>query len=224
MEKIKVLIADDHDLIRQGLKRILSFEEDIEVITDAKNGEMALDYIKLYKPEVALLDFNMPKMNGLEVLEKLKKENILCKVILLTVEQDVKIVRKAIEIGADGYVLKDSSGDEIVNAIRIIYKGDKYIDRTLVTLLFSNLNKENKHEENSLSLLSKREIEVLLMISKGMSNKKIGNELFLSEKTVKNYATNIFKKINVDDRVKATIFAIENNIDEYYKRVYKKEP
>lgn len=218
-EKIKVLIADDHDLIRQGLKRILSFDENLHIVGEAENGEAALKMIELYKPDVALLDFNMPSMNGIEVLRNLKDKKETTKVILLTIEQDKKTVHEAIEIGADGYVLKDSSATEIINAINTVYGGEKYIDKSLVSLLFSGI--KSKDTENSiLDCLSKRELEVLIKISKGLNNKKIGEELYLSEKTVKNYATNLFKKINVNDRVQATIVAIENNIEEYYKSKY----
>lgn len=221
-EAIKILIADDHDLIRQGLKRIIGFEEDLIVVGEAENGKAALKMINTHKPDVVLLDFNMPYINGIEVLETLKKEEESSKVILLTVEQDRKTVREAIEIGADGYVLKDSSGEEIVDAIKTVYEGEKYIDKSLVSLLFSNIKDKSKKESSILDILSKRELEVLLKISKGLNNKKIAEQLYLSEKTVKNYATNLFRKINVNDRVQATILAIENNIEEYYNAKYDK--
>lgn len=220
-DAIKIIIADDHDLIRQGLKRIIDFEEDLSLIAEAENGEKALKMIIDYKPDVVLLDFNMPYMTGIEVLKKLKETENTSKVILLTIEQDKKTVHEAIEIGADGYVLKDSSGTEIVNAIRTVYEGEKYIDKSLVSLLFSGIKRTEKTKHSILDNLSKREVEVLLKISKGLNNKKIGEQLYLSEKTVKNYATNLFRKINVNDRVQATILAIENNIEEYYKIKYE---
>lgn len=219
-ELIKLLIVDDHDLIRQGLRRIIGFEETLSIIGEAENGEIALKMINTHKPDVVLLDLNMPYMNGIEVLEILKKEKETSKVILLTVEQDRKTVHKAIEIGADGYVLKDSSGTEIVNAIKTVYSGEKYIDKALVSLLFSDIKRKDIKESSILDSLSKREIEVLIKISTGLNNKKIGEQLYLSEKTIKNYATNLFRKLNVKDRVQATILAIENNIKEYYKIRY----
>jgi len=213
---IRVCIADDHDIIRQGLKRIISFEEDLTIAGEAENGENALAMLKTYELDVLLLDFNMPLLNGIEVLKIIRQQESKVKVIMLTVENDRKTLHEAIDIGADGYLLKDSAGTEIVNAIRTVFKGEKYIDKSLVSLLFSDIKSNNK-TDSILDSLSKREIEVLMEISKGLSNKEIGVKLYLSEKTIKNYATNLFRKIDVDDRVQATILAINNNITDYYK-------
>jgi DNA-binding NarL/FixJ family response regulator len=220
-EKIKVLIVDDHSLIREGLKRILSFEEDLCIVGEAENGEKAINMIKQNKPDVLLVDFNMPVMNGIEVLKNIKEQKIDIKVIMLTVENDRKTIHEAIDIGADGYMLKDSVGEEIVEAIKTVFFGEKYIDKSLVSLLFSGIKSKSEKVSNILDSLSKREIEVLIKISQGFGNKEIGEQLFLSEKTIKNYATNLFRKINVEDRVHATILAIQNNIEEYYKRKYE---
>lgn len=217
VQDIKVIIADDHELIREGLKKILSFEEDISIVAEASNGEEALELLLKYDVNIVLLDFNMPKMNGLEVLKILRLRNPELKVIMLTIENDRKTIHEAIEIGADGYMLKDSAGKEIVNAVRLVSGGEKYLDKSLVSMLFSDIKKKDVKKKGILDNLSKRELEILIHISKGLSNKEIGRLLFISEKTVKNYATNLFKKINLDDRVKATIFAIENEVENYYK-------
>ena len=216
-DTIKIVIADDHDLIREGLKRIIGFEKDISIAGEAENGEDALQIIKLKKPDIVLLDMNMPLMNGIEVLKKAKSEAFTAKFIMLTVENDRKTIHECIDIGADGYVLKDSAGEEIIDAIKTVYNGEKFIDRSLVSLLFSAIKSKSTKVSNILDALSRRELEVLLKISEGLSNKEIGKELFLSEKTVKNYATNLFRKINAKDRVHATIIAIENNIENYCK-------
>ena len=214
---IRISIADDHDIIRQGLKRIISFQEDLSIVSEAENGEIALSMLKLYETDVLLLDFNMPLLNGIEVLKIIKQQENNLKVIMLTVENDRKTLHEAIDIGADGYLLKDSAGTEIVNAIKTVFNGEKYIDKSLVSLLFSDIKSSNKIKISILDCLTKREVEVLMEISKGLSNKEIGDVLYLSEKTVKNYATNLFRKINVDDRVQAAILAINNNIVDYYK-------
>lgn len=214
---IKVIIADDHYLIRQGLKRIIDFEKDISIVGEAEDGEKAINMIKTSEPDIALLDMNMPKMNGIEVLNKAKEYKNNLKFIILTVENDRKTLFHSIDMGADGYLLKDSAGEEIIDAIKAVNKGDKYIDKSLVSVLFSDIKQKSKRETNLLDLLSKREIEVLLRISKGLSNKEIGRQLFLSEKTIKNYLTNIFRKIKANDRVHATIIALDNNIEDYYK-------
>lgn len=222
-EEIKVLIADDHAIIREGLKRIISFEEDIEIVGEAEDGEKVISLLQRIAPDVVLLDCNMPVKNGIEVLKFIKTDNEAIKVIMLTIENDRNTIHAAIDIGADGYVLKDSAGTEIVNAIRMVYKGEKYIDKSLVSMLFLDIKSKDKKPNSTLDKLSKREIEVLINISKGLSNKEIGEKLYLSEKTVKNYATNLFRKIDVEDRVQATIFAIENRIEECYKKRYSEE-
>lgn len=218
---IRVLIADDHELIREGLKRIISFEEDIKLVGEANDGERALEILKNNEVDVILLDFNMPKLNGFEVLKILKEEEHAVKVIMLTIENEKRTIRKAIDIGADGYMLKDSAGKEIVNAIRLVFSGEKYIDKSLVSLLFSAIKNKDKTVHSVLDTLSKREIEILVKISKGLSNKEIAQELYISEKTVKNYISGLFRKINTDDRVKATIFAIENEIENYFNASFK---
>ena len=216
-QEIKVLMADDHDLIRQGLKRIISFEEHITILGEAENGEKVLNMLNVHEPDVLLLDMKMPLMDGLEVLQKTKERSSDIKIIMLTVENDRDLIIDAINKGADGYVLKDSAGTEIVHAIETVYAGEKYIDKSLVSLLFSGFKNKDKKEEYILDSLTKREIEVLLYISKGLSNKEIGECLFLSEKTVKNYATTLFRKIKAHDRVQATIFALSEHIEQYYE-------
>ena len=220
-EIIQVLIADDHDIIRHGLKRIIGFEEDIAIVGEAENGEELLKMLELYKADVVLLDCNMPVKSGIQVLQEIKALYDNTKVIMITVENDRRIIHTAINIGADGYLLKDSAGTEIVNAIRIVYKGEKYIDKSLVSLLFLDIKNSTKKAAGILDELSKREVEVLLKISKGFSNKEVGEQLYLSEKTIKNYATNLFRKINVEDRVQAAIIAIENKIEDYYNSKYR---
>jgi DNA-binding NarL/FixJ family response regulator len=215
-KEIKVFIADDHDLIRQGLKRIIEFEDNLIVVGEANNGEKVLPLLNVCNPDIILLDMKMPVMDGLGVLKCVKNKGFKSKVIMLTVENDSRIIRDAITIGADGYVLKESAGEEIVNAIKVVYNGDKYIDRSLVSLLFSNFTEKIKEEHYIFDSLSKRELDILYYISRGYSNKEIGETLYISEKTVKNYASNLFRKIDVTDRVHATIVAIDNNIEEYY--------
>jgi Response regulator containing a CheY-like receiver domain and an HTH DNA-binding domain len=213
--QIKVLIADDHDLIRQGLKSIISYENDLVVAGEAENGEEVFRTLELYKPDVLLMDINMPLMSGIEVLKALKAQDNPVKVLLLTVESDKKTILEAIEIGADGYILKGSSTEELIEGIRRVYNDENYIDKSLVTLLFMRVT-QSEPESKLLKELSSRDLEILMYISKGLSNKEIGNQMFLSEKTIKNNATRIFKILEVRDRVQATIYAIENRVEELY--------
>lgn len=218
MKKTKIIIGDDHDLIRLGLNRILKLEEDFEVLGEGQNGKEVLELIEKETPNIVLLDINMPGLNGIETLRTIKRNWQKIKVIMLTVENDKKTINEAIDIGADGYVLKESAGSEIVNAIKVVCSGDKYIDKSLVNMLFSTIKKSDYSKKSLLEELTHRELEILMYISKGYRNKEIGEVLFLSEKTIKNYITNIFRKLNVEDRVQATIFALNNDIEAYVKK------
>ncbi|HAS73752.1 MAG TPA: DNA-binding response regulator [Clostridiales bacterium UBA8960] len=213
--KIKVLIADDHDLIRQGLKSILNYEDDFIVSGEAANGEEALALIHQYKPDILLMDINMPVKSGIEVLKIIKEKDINIKVLLLTVESDKKTILDAIEIGADGYILKGSGTQDIIDGIRRVFHGENYIDKSLVSMLFKKVATKDK-DHDLLSTLNEKELEILYHLSKGYSNKEIGDMMYLSEKTIKNNATRIFKTIHVRDRVQATIYAIEHKIEELY--------
>ncbi|MBD7915932.1 response regulator transcription factor [Clostridium sp. Sa3CUN1] len=218
--KINVMVVDDHDLIREGLNRIISFEDDLVITGQYSNGEELLNNLKDNIPNVVLLDINMPIKDGLETLQVLKKIHKDIKVVMLTVENDKKTIMEAIDIGADAYILKESAGVEVVTAIRSVFFGDKYIDKSLIKVMFSDFKRggiDNKEKE-VLDLLTDRELSILFEISSGLKNKEIAEKLFLSEKTIKNYITSIFKKIGVEDRVQATIYAIRNNIDEFYKK------
>ena len=221
-KKIKVLVVDDHDLIREGLNRIISFEEDLIIVNEFSNGEDVLNNIDNDLADVILLDINMPKKNGIETLKVIKDKYKDIKVVMLTVENDKNTIIESIKIGADGYILKESAGAEIVNAIRSVYINEKYIDKALVKKMFFEF-KSNEKDKNlkceNLNKLNEKEIIILYEISRGLKNKEIAEKLYLSEKTIKNYITNIFKKIKVEDRVQATIFAIRNNIEEYYKNI-----
>lgn len=214
--KIKIIIVDDHDLIREGLNRILSFEDDLLILGEARNGKEALELIKIENPNMVLLDINMPIMNGIETLKKIKEHSKEIKVVMLTVENDRRTINEAIDIGADAYVLKESAGSEITNAIRLVYSGEKYIDKALVKIIFSDIKNSYNKEKSILDSLTDRELSILFEISSGLRNKEIAEKLFLSEKTIKNYVTNVFRKVGVEDRVQATIFAINNNIEEYF--------
>ncbi len=217
--KIKVIIVDDHDLIREGLTRIISFEDDLVILGQFRNGEELLLTLEDKKPDVILLDINMPIKNGLDTLKTLKEDYKDIKVVMLTVENDKKTIMKAIDVGADAYILKESAGSEIVTAIRSVYLGEKYIDKSLIKAIFLDIktNISDRHKEvQALDLLTNRELSILYEISQGLKNKEIAEKLFLSEKTVKNYITGIFKKIEVEDRVQATIYAIRNNIEDFY--------
>lgn len=211
MNMIKILIADDHSMVREGLKQLIELEDDIEVIAQAGDGQEAIDKINEVHPDVVLLDINMPIMNGLEVLEKLNETHTDVNVLILTIHNEIEYLYRAVEIGVNGYVLKDSESDVLIKAIRSIYNGESYIQPNMASLLFKKINGELDNQVKH-SKLTKREVEVLKLITQGLLNKEIADQLCISEKTVKNHVSNIFKKIEVSDRTQAAVYAIKNNI------------
>lgn len=212
---IKVMLADDHALMREGIKHLLEFDGSIEVIEEANNGIECIEKLEKVDPDILLLDINMPDMNGIEVLEELKRQNKLIKVLMLTVHSEVEYLMKAIDIGANGYILKDSGSLELKQAINFIMTDGSYIQPSLLPALNSRLINRDIDKEK-LESLTKREIEILTQVAGGMFNKEIANNLDISERTVKNHISNIFKKIDVSDRTQAAVFAIKNNVVKLY--------
>ena len=208
---VTIMIADDHSMVREGLRSLLELDGDIQVIEEAVDGEDCLEKLKTCKPDVLLLDINMPKKNGLEVLQCINKSNLKVKVLVLTVHNEVEYLIKAVDIGVDGYILKDSESAELKKAIFAITKGENYIQPDLIPALNSKMREKNS-DKDKIDSLTKREFEVLKLLAVGMYNKEIAEKLNISERTVKNHVSNIFKKIGVTDRTQAAVFAIRNNL------------
>ncbi len=207
----KVIIVDDHSMVREGLKQLLELDGDVEVIGEACDGVECLVLLEKVLPQVLLLDINMPNMNGLEVLERLKQNNVDVKVIILTVHNEIEFLLKAVEIGIDGYLLKESNSSELKKAIFHVIEGETYIQPSMIPLLNSKMV-ERDIEKEKISLLTRRELEVLKLLSVGLYNKEIGKKLDISERTVKNHISSIFKKIDVTDRTQAAVFSIRNKL------------
>lgn len=211
-DKIEIIIADDHMMIREGLKQLLELDGTMKVIAEANDGEECLNLLnKKIHPDILLLDINMPKKNGIEVLEYIKQNKIPVKVLILTVHNEVEYLLKAVDIGIDGYLLKDSSYDELKEAIDVVISGNTYIQPSLLPALNESME-DYALDKEKIEWLTKRELDVLQLISKGCSNKKISDELTISERTVKNHISHIFRKINVEYRTQAAVFAIRNKI------------
>lgn len=209
---INIIIADDHSMVREGIKQILELDGDIVVNGEAGDGKQCIELLDKVSTDVLLLDINMPNMNGLKVLQHLREKKKDIKVLILTIHNEVEYLVRAVEIGVDGYVLKDSDSSVLKKAIFSLYRGETFIQPELTPLL-----KERLEEKNSLSncyddSLTRREIEVLKLLAEGLFNKEIAYTLDISEKTVKNHVSNIFKKINVSDRTQAAVYAIKNNL------------
>lgn len=211
----RIFLADDHELIREGIKRLLELDDNMKVVGEANNGEEVIGAVKVLKPDCVILDINMPIKSGIEVLEEIKKIDPSIKVIMLTINDDRKSLLNALEIGADGYLLKDSDPENLPIAINKILSGESYVDKRLVKYLVDIYRKTHNTREDVFSQLTDREREVLLAVSQGLTNSEISEKLFISEKTVKNYMTSIYKKIDVNNRVKAALFAIKHNLNEY---------
>ncbi len=209
------MLADDHVLMREGIKHLLEFDGSIEVIEEANDGLECLSKLIKVRPDILLLDINMPNMNGIDVLEELKRKKDPTKVLVLTVHSEVEYLVKAVDIGANGYILKDSGSFELKQAIMTIMQDDSYIQPSLIPSLNSRLINRDIDKER-LELLTKREVEILMQIAGGMFNKEIANNLNISERTVKNHISSIFKKIEVSDRTQAAVFAIRNNMVKLY--------
>lgn len=214
MNKIRVLIADDHAMVRQGLKTILELEEDICVISQASNGEEAVAMAKREKPDIILMDINMPVLNGLQAIKLLKEEDINYKIIVLTLHQDREYLFKTLQLGCEGYVLKDAESSVLIEAIRNVYCNQTYIQPNMTGELVKEFNRVTLYEQDKsiVNNLTNREVEVLKLIAEGMINKEIAKNLYISEKTVKNHISNIFKKLDVNDRTQAAIYAFKHNI------------
>ena len=211
-DKIEIIIADDHMMIREGLKQLLELDGTMKVIAEANDGEECLNLLnKKIHPDILLLDINMPKKNGIEVLEYIKQNKIPVKVLILTVHNEVEYLLKAVDIGIDGYLLKDSSYDELKEAIDVVISGNTYIQPSLLPALNESME-DYALDKEKIECLTKRELDVLQLISEGCNNKKISDELTISERTVKNHISHIFRKIDVEDRTQAAVFAIRNKI------------
>lgn len=208
---VKVMITDDHSLIREGLKQLLELEGDFQVIAEACDGIECMEKLKDQIPDVLLLDINMPRMNGLEVLQKIKDEKIDVKILVLTVHNEVEYLLKAVDIGINGYLLKDSESSELKKAILSVVDGEDYIQPSLIPVLNAKMIDRDMDSEK-IEKLTKRELEVLKLLAVGMYNKGVVDELHISERTVKNHVSSIFKKIDVSDRTQAAVFAIRNNL------------
>ncbi|MBS4188715.1 response regulator transcription factor [Bacillus sp. FJAT-49705] len=209
---IRVLIADDHHVVRRGLVFFLKTQPDIEIVGEAQHGKEAVELAVSLKPDILLMDLEMPVMNGIEATRKIK---ILCpdiKIMMLTSFSDQDHVIPAIEAGASGYQLKDVEPDELVKAIIQLMKGESQLHPKATSHLLSHLSAQNKEEKKPLDALTKREIEVLKEIANGKSNKEIAADLFITEKTVKTHVSNLLSKLELADRTQAALYAVRNGL------------
>lgn len=209
MDKIKVLIADDQTLMRDGLKTILELEENIEVVALAKDGLEALALCANTQPHIVLMDIRMPNMDGVEATKRIKEAYPETTVLILTTFDDEEFIVQALSHGATGFILKDIDGDALIKAINDAYKGSFILPSKIAIKLAGTISKTAKQSENTslASLtLSEKEIEIAKMLAQGFTNKQIASALYISGGTVKNYVSSIYSKIGISDRTAAAIY------------------
>lgn len=205
-QKISVAIVDDHQLFRNGLKFIIENEDDMEVVIEASNGKQFLDFLTSLKPEIVLMDINMPEMDGVETTRRALEIYSDLHIIVLSMYDDVEYYNTMIDLGVKGFVLKDIDNDELADALRRVYNGGSYFSQELLLRLI-----KNKPIEDGIDL-TRREKEVLELICKGYSNMQISEELFISQRTVERHRSSLLFKTNSKNSVSLVVFAIKNNL------------
>lgn len=210
---IKVVIADDHKMFRQGLRMLFEGEMDIKVVGEARDGLEAQEIVDMLDPDVVLMDINMPGADGLEAMRNIMARKPDTAIVILSMYREDAHVFEAIRLGARGYILKDADSDDVMRAIRTVASGGSVIDGTLAGRLFQEFKTISAHaEQGNEEGLTPRELEILTLIAEGASNREIGAKLFLAEKTIKNHITSIFQKLQTNDRTKAAVYAIQRGL------------
>lgn len=215
MEKIRILLADDHTVLRQGIAQVLENQDDMQVIAHASNGNEAVELTRTHKPDVVLIDINMPDLNGVKATQIIKQEFPEIGVLILTMYQKDEYLLDAIKAGADGYLLKEVEMSVLVSSIRKVASGDAVIDPSMVSKLLVGLRgggEINKDEFDDK--LSDRDVDILRLLGHGMSNQEIAESLFLSEKTVRNRLSLVFKQLNLKNRTEAALYALRKGLVE----------
>lgn len=212
MNKIKVLLVDDHQIIIDGLKSVLQKTGDIEVAGEANNGQEALWLSGLLRFDVMLMDIDMPVMNGIETLKALKMKNYPAKVIILSMHHEAGMVKNLIALGADGYLLKNAGAEEVALAIRKVMGGKQHFSADLTLSMLNSGSPQQKARQQPQIQLTARETEVLQLIAKGFSNKEIGKSLFISHRTVDTHRTNLMNKLEVNNIAGLVSYAIKNGL------------
>lgn len=215
MAKIRLLIAEDETVVRHALAQLLAVEDDIEPVAQAPNGEAAVVLARDYKPDVILMDINMPKMDGIAATRQIKQEVPECAVVVLTIRDDDQAIFEAIKAGALGYVVKDAPPEQTVEAIRAAARGEGWLHSSLVGRVmdeFSRISGLRAAAKEVFAELTRREMEILELLGQGLRNREIAGKLYISEKTVKNHVSSILAKLHVNDRTEAAVLAARHGL------------
>jgi two-component system response regulator NreC len=217
LTKKKLIIAEDHTILRAGLRALLSSREDIEVIGEAGDGREAIRIADQLVPDLLLIDLSMPKLNGIEAIKEIKKKHPKMKILVLTVHKGDEYIIASLEAGADGYILKDASQNELLLAMDYIMNDKLFLSPSISDKIVTGylLNKSQNKPKSSLDNLTNREREILKLIAEGLTNKKIADHLFISLKTVEKHRANLMQKLNLRNTASITAFAIEKGLVSY---------
>jgi len=207
VEKIKVIIADNHPVFRNGLRHLLESQRDMKVVGEAADGQEAVAAAVQYRPDVAVLDVSMPKIRGIEATRMIREQFPAMPVILISAFNEYELILSAIKAGAAAYLSKDVPPDELVNAVRVVRKGEMVFDKSTTRNIVQNLT--SRAESSNQPQLHTREIEVLKLVARGLRNKEIAKELGIAERTVKAHLKNVFDKLHVESRTEAILQAIK---------------
>jgi two-component system response regulator NreC len=209
---IKVLISDDHAIIRAGLRTLITTEHDLELLGECAGGLETLDKVKQLFPDVLVLDISMPDMDGIEVIRVLKEENQKCAILILTIHEDDALLKEAIRLGAAGYILKHAAESELISAIRAVFHGDMYIHPKMIRSLLQPEQIVTKKNTPPQDILTSREEEILKLIVQGYTNKQVAEELSISIRTVEGHRANLTDKLGIRNRVDLLRFAREHHL------------
>lgn len=208
---INVFLTDDQNLVRQGIKSLLENQCEVTVVGEANNGYECLNEVNKLNPNIVIIDVNMSGLDGIKTLQIMKEQNFNVRTIMLADTDDADDLVKAVNLGCDGYLLKSIDVSILKKAVFKVYNGERYIQQDLETLLENSIQSKSTATDK-LNELTKREIDVLKLLAEGLFNKEIAAKLDISERTVKNHVSNIFKKIRVNDRTQAAVFAIKHSL------------
>ena len=215
-DAIRVLIVDDHALFRRGLIQVLQFEDGIEVVGEAEDGEDAIAKAEEHAPDVLLMDVRMPRVSGIEATRRLAETMPTMKILMLTVSDEEDDLYEAIKAGATGYLLKEISIEEVADAVRAVMQGQTLISPSMASKLLtefaSMIKRTDDRQQVPTPRLTDREMEVLKLVAKGLNNRDIAKQLFISENTVKNHIRNILEKLQLHSRMEAAMYAVRENL------------
>lgn len=214
MHKTTIILADDHSILREGLKRVLESVPDLSVVGEAGNGIEALGLVEKLHPDIIILDISMPEMNGIEVSKLIHAKNPNSRILILTIHDDEGYVTQLMKAGVDGYILKNSSPEIIIEAVRTVATGERYlgegISRTIVESFIKHAREVDETSDDRTRHLTKREIEILRCIAGGLTGKEIANKLFLSIRTVQSHRMNIMQKLNIHETAGLVMYAVKH--------------